>query len=243
MVSIKNLKKSFGSNEVLKDISIDIKAGEIVSVLGPSGSGKSTFIRCINLLEKPTSGEIWFEGCELTGDNKENLKQMRERIGMVFQQFNLFMHMTVLKNIMYAPVHVLKVSKQQAREEAMELLKLVGLEDKADVYPATLSGGQQQRVAIARTLAMKPDLLLFDEPTSALDPEMVNDVLDVIKGIAKKQKNSTMVIVTHEMAFAREVSSRILFLDGGYVVEDEPPEVFFNDPKSQRAKDFLAKML
>lgn len=243
MVSIKNLKKSFGSNEVLKDISIDIKAGEIVSVLGPSGSGKSTFIRCINLLEKPTSGEIWFEGCELTGDNKENLKQMRERIGMVFQQFNLFMHMTVLKNIMYAPVHVLKVSKQQARVEAMELLKLVGLEDKADVYPATLSGGQQQRVAIARTLAMKPDLLLFDEPTSALDPEMVNDVLDVIKGIAKKQKNSTMVIVTHEMAFAREVSSRILFLDGGYVVEDEPPEVFFNDPKSQRAKDFLAKML
>ena len=243
MVSIKNLKKSFGSNEVLKDISIDIKAGAIVSVLGPSGSGKSTFIRCINLLEKPTSGEIWFEGCELTGDNKENLKQMRERIGMVFQQFNLFMHMTVLKNIMYAPVHVLKVSKQQAREEAMELLKLVGLEDKADVYPATLSGGQQQRVAIARTLAMKPDLLLFDEPTSALDPEMVNDVLDVIKGIAKKQKNSTMVIVTHEMAFAREVSSRILFLDGGYVVEDEPPEVFFNDPKSQRAKDFLAKML
>ena len=243
MVSIKNLKKSFGSNEVLKDISIDIKAGEIVSVLGPSGSGKSTFIRCINLLEKPTSGEIWFEGCELTGDNKENLKQMRERIGMVFQQFNLFMHMTVLKNIMYAPVHVLKVSKQQAREEAMELLKLVGLEDKADVYPATLSGGQQQRVAIARTLAMKPDLLLFDEPTSALDPEMVNDVLDVIKGIAKKQKNSTMVIVTHEMAFAREVSSRILFLDGGYVVEDEPPEVFFNDPKSQRAQDFLAKML
>ena len=243
MVSIKNLKKSFGSNEVLKDISIDIKAGEIVSVLGPSGSGKSTFIRCINLLEKPTSGEIWFEGCELTGDNKENLKQMRERIGMVFQHFNLFMHMTVLKNIMYAPVHVLKVSKQQAREEAMELLKLVGLEDKADVYPATLSGGQQQRVAIARTLAMKPDLLLFDEPTSALDPEMVNDVLDVIKGIAKKQKNSTMVIVTHEMAFAREVSSRILFLDGGYVVEDEPPEVFFNDPKSQRAKDFLAKML
>lgn len=243
MVSIKNLKKSFGSNEVLKDISIDIKAGEIVSVLGPSGSGKSTFIRCINLLEKPTSGEIWFEGCELTGDNKENLKQMRERIGMVFQQFNLFMHMTVLKNIMYAPVHVLKVSKQQAMEEAMELLKLVGLEDKADVYPATLSGGQQQRVAIARTLAMKPDLLLFDEPTSALDPEMVNDVLDVIKGIAKKQKNSTMVIVTHEMAFAREVSSRILFLDGGYVVEDEPPEVFFNDPKSQRAKDFLAKML
>ena len=243
MVSIKNLKKSFGSNEVLKDISIDIKAGEIVSVLGPSGSGKSTFIRCINLLEKPTSGEIWFEGCELTGDNKENLKQMRERIGMVFQQFNLFMHMTVLKNIMYAPVHVLKVSKQQAREEAMELLKLVGLEDKADVYPATLSGGQQQRVAIARTLAMKPDLWLFDEPTSALDPEMVNDVLDVIKGIAKKQKNSTMVIVTHEMAFAREVSSRILFLDGGYVVEDEPPEVFFNDPKSQRAKDFLAKML
>ncbi len=243
MVSIKNLKKSFGSNEVLKDISIDIKAGEIVSVLGPSGSGKSTFIRCINLLEKPTSGEIWFEGCELTGDNKENLKQMRERIGMVFQQFNLFMHMTVLKNIMYAPVHVLKVSKQQAREEAMELLKLVGLEDKADVYPATLSGGQQQRVAIARTLAMKPDLLLFDEPTSALDPEMVNDVLDVIKGIAKKQKNSTMVIVTHEMAFAREVSSRILFLDGGYVVEDEPPEVFFNEPKSQRAKDFLAKML
>lgn len=243
MVSIKNLKKSFGSNEVLKDISIDIKAGEIVSVLGPSGSGKSTFIRCINLLEKPTSGEIWFEGCELTGDNKENLKQMRERIGMVFQQFNLFMHMTVLKNIMYAPVHVLKISKQQAREEAMELLKLVGLEDKADVYPATLSGGQQQRVAIARTLAMKPDLLLFDEPTSALDPEMVNDVLDVIKGIAKKQKNSTMVIVTHEMAFAREVSSRILFLDGGYVVEDEPPEVFFNDPKSQRAKDFLAKML
>lgn len=243
MVSIKNLKKSFGSNEVLKDISIDIKAGEIVSVLGPSGSGKSTFIRCINLLEKPTSGEIWFEGCELTGDNKENLKQMRERIGMVFQQFNLFMHMTVLKNIMYAPVHVLKVSKQQAREEAMELLKLVGLEDKADVYPAMLSGGQQQRVAIARTLAMKPDLLLFDEPTSALDPEMVNDVLDVIKGIAKKQKNSTMVIVTHEMAFAREVSSRILFLDGGYVVEDEPPEVFFNEPKSQRAKDFLAKML
>lgn len=243
MVSIKNLKKSFGSNEVLKDISIDIKAGEIVSVLGPSGLGKSTFIRCINLLEKPTSGEIWFEGCELTGDNKENLKQMRERIGMVFQQFNLFMHMTVLKNIMYAPVHVLKVSKQQAREDAMELLKLVGLEDKADVYPATLSGGQQQRVAIARTLAMKPDLLLFDEPTSALDPEMVNDVLDVIKGIAKKQKNSTMVIVTHEMAFAREVSSRILFLDGGYVVEDEPPEVFFNDPKSQRAKDFLAKML
>ena len=243
MVSIKNLKKSFGTNEVLKDISIDIKAGEIVSVLGPSGSGKSTFIRCINLLEKPTSGEIWFEGCELTGDNKENLKQMRERIGMVFQQFNLFMHMTVLKNIMYAPVHVLKVSKRQAREEAMELLKLVGLEDKADVYPATLSGGQQQRVAIARTLAMKPDLLLFDEPTSALDPEMVNDVLDVIKGIAKKQKNSTMVIVTHEMAFAREVSSRILFLDGGYVVEDEPPEVFFNDPKSQRAKDFLAKML
>lgn len=243
MVSIKSLKKSFGSNEVLKDISIDIKAGEIVSVLGPSGSGKSTFIRCINLLEKPTSGEIWFEGCELTGDNRENLKQMRERIGMVFQQFNLFMHMTVLKNIMYAPVHVLKVSKQQAREDAMELLKLVGLEDKADVYPATLSGGQQQRVAIARTLAMKPDLLLFDEPTSALDPEMVNDVLDVIKGIAKKQKNSTMVIVTHEMAFAREVSSRILFLDGGYVVEDEPPEVFFNDPKSQRAKDFLAKML
>lgn len=242
MVSIRNLKKSYGQNEVLKDISLEIKAGEIVSILGPSGSGKSTLIRCINLLEQPTSGEIWFEGCEIAG-NKENLRTMRERIGMVFQQFNLFMHMTVLKNIMYAPVHVLHISKQQAKEDAMALLKLVGLEDKADVYPGTLSGGQQQRVAIARTLAMKPDLLLFDEPTSALDPEMVNDVLDVIKGIAQNQKNSTMVIVTHEMAFAREVSSRVIFLDGGYIVEDEPTEEFFNAPKSQRAKDFLAKML
>lgn len=242
MVQIKHLKKKFGDNEVLKDISLDICVGEIVSILGPSGSGKSTFIRCINMLEKPTSGEIWFEGSELT-NQKENLKVMRPRIGMVFQQFNLFTHMTVIKNITYAPIHVLHKSKEEAYAQAHRLLELVGLDEKADVYPGTLSGGQQQRVAIARTLAMKPDLLLFDEPTSALDPEMVNDVLDVIKGIVKNQKNCTMIIVTHEMAFAREISTRIIFLDGGYVVEDEPPDVFFSHPKSKRAQDFLAKML
>lgn len=240
IVKIKDMKKSYKTVEVLKDINLDVDYGEVVSIIGPSGSGKSTLLRCLNGLENTSAGTIEILGYNIS-QNKENLSTIYKNVGMVFQHFNLFPHMKVLDNITYAPRHVKHVPKQQAEEEAMKLLKMVGLEDKADVYPITLSGGQQQRIAIARALAMEPRMLLFDEPTSALDPEMVTEVLEVIKNLAKT--GITMLIVTHEMAFAREVSSRILFLDGGYVVEDEKPEVFFTQPKTERAKEFIAKML
>lgn len=240
IVKIKDMKKSYKSTEVLKNINLDVDYGEIISIIGPSGSGKSTLLRCINGLEHTSAGIIEVLGYNIS-QKRENLPTIYQKVGMVFQHFNLFPHMKVIDNITYAPRHVKRVPKQEAEKEARKLLKMVGLEDKADVYPITLSGGQQQRIAIARALAMEPRMLLFDEPTSALDPEMVTEVLEVIKNLAKT--GITMLIVTHEMAFAREVSSRILFLDGGYIVEDEKPEIFFTDPKTERAKEFIAKML
>jgi polar amino acid transport system ATP-binding protein len=239
-VKVENLEKSFGALNVLQGISTEIKKGEVVAIIGPSGSGKSTFLRCMNLLEVPTAGKIYIDGVDITGARTDIMK-IRQNVGMVFQHFHLFPHMTTLKNVMYAPMKVKNVTEDVARKEGMELLSKVGLAEKADVYPSKLSGGQKQRVAIARSLAMKPDIMLFDEPTSALDPEMVKEVLEVMKDLTKT--GITMAIVTHEMGFAREVADRILFLDKGRLAEDAPPREFFGNPKSDRAKQFLEKML
>ncbi len=239
-VHVSNLKKSFGKLEVLKDISIDITEGEVVVLLGPSGSGKSTFLRCLNQLEVATGGTIIIDGFNVT-DKHVDINKVRENIGMVFQHFNLFPHMTVLENIMLAPVELKKMNKEEAKEAGMKLLKRVGMEAKADVYPPQLSGGQKQRVAIARALAMNPDIMLFDEPTSALDPEMVGEVLEVMKELARG--GMTMVVVTHEIGFAREVANRIVFMDGGYIVEQGTPEEVLKHPKEARTIDFLNKVL
>lgn len=240
MIKVENLNKSFGSLQVLKGISTEIKKGEVVTIIGPSGSGKSTFLRCLNLLEVPTDGRIFIKDTEIT-DKKANIKKIRENVGMVFQHFHLFPHKTVLQNITYAPVKVKGMTKQEADKAGMELLEKVGLANKANEYPNRLSGGQKQRVAIARALAMNPEVILFDEPTSALDPEMVKEVLEVMKSLA--HTGITMLIVTHEMGFAREAADRVLFLDKGIVVEDAAPENFFTNPQSPRAKEFLEKML
>ncbi len=239
-IKIDRLYKSFGSLKVLRAISTEIAKGEVVALIGPSGCGKSTFLRCLNLLETPTSGKIYLNGQEIT-DPKTNVNKIRQNVGMVFQHFHLFPHMSVLKNIMYAPIKVNNLSKQEARSLAMDLLQKVDLVDKADVFPSKLSGGQKQRVAIARSLAMQPDIMLFDEPTSALDPEMVKEVLDVMQAVS--ESGMTMAVVTHEMGFAKEVADRIFFLDGGEIAEDSPPDVFFSHPKSARAQQFLAKIL
>ncbi len=239
-VNIEHLFKSFGNLKVLQGISTQIKRGEVVAIIGPSGSGKSTFLRCINLLEVPTSGKIYITGADITSRHTDIVK-IRQNIGMVFQHFHLFPHMKVLDNVIYAPIKVKHVPKNVARQEAMELLTKVGLAEKADVYPSKLSGGQKQRVAIARALAMKPEIMLFDEPTSALDPEMVKEVLEVIKDLAKT--GITMAIVTHEMGLAREVANPILFLDQGRLAEEASPTQFFTNPKCDRAKQFLEKML
>lgn len=240
MIKIQHLKKSFGENHILRDISVQINQQEVVVVIGPSGAGKSTFLRCINLLESITEGHICIENVDIT-DKKTNINKIREEVGMVFQQFNLFSHLTVIQNIMLSPVKVKKVPKEKAYKKAMELLKKVGLEEKANVYPDSLSGGQKQRIAIARALAMEPKIMLFDEPTSALDPEMVGEVLDVMKQLAKD--GMTMVVVTHEMGFAREVGDKIIFMDGGYIVEESSPDELFNNPKMERTKEFLSKVL
>ena len=240
MIEVKDLHKSFNGNEVLKGIDENIDEGEVVVVIGPSGSGKSTFLRCLNLLEKPDSGEIWVDNQQInvSGVNKN---QVRQKMGMVFQHFNLFPHLTVKKNITLAPVKLKKFTKDEADKKANELLKIVGLEEKADAFPKSLSGGQQQRIAIARALAMEPEIMLFDEPTSALDPEMVGEVLEVMKNLAKS--GMTMVVVTHEMGFAREVASRILFMDEGQILERGTPEEIFENPKNDRTKEFLSKVL
>ena len=240
LISIKGLHKYFGKNEVLKGINLDIKAGEVVVIIGPSGSGKSTFLRTMNLLETPTKGVITFEGVDIT-DKKNDIFKMREKMGMVFQQFNLFPNMTVLDNITLSPIKTKGVPKEEAQAKAYDLLDKVGLRDKADAYPTSLSGGQQQRIAIARGLAMDPDVLLFDEPTSALDPETIGDVLGVMQDLAKS--GMTMVIVTHEMGFAREVANRVIFMDGGVIVEQGSPEDVFENTKEARTKDFLSKVL
>ena len=239
-ITVKNLKKNFGPLEVLKDINLEIEEGEVVCLIGPSGSGKSTFLRCLNRLEDITDGLVMVDG-HLMSDKKIDLDKIRENIGMVFQHFNLFPHLTVLENITIAPVELKKMTKAQAREKAMELLDKVGLAEKAEVYPAQLSGGQKQRVAIARALAMGPDIMLFDEPTSALDPEMVGEVLEVMKQLAAD--GMTMVVVTHEMGFAREVADRVVFMDGGYIVEEGTPEEVFGHPKEERTISFLNKVL
>ncbi len=239
MIDIKNLHKSFGDHEVLKGIDLHINPQEVVVIIGPSGSGKSTLLRCMNLLEVPTSGSVVVDGMDLTGD--ADINKAREEIGMVFQRFNLFPHMTVLKNITLAPMKVRNISHEEAEKTARELLERVGLGDKADAYPPQLSGGQQQRVAIARALAMKPKVMLFDEPTSALDPEMVNEVLDVMKSLAND--GMTMAVVTHEMGFAREVGDRLLFVDGGTIIEQGDPREVFENPKEERTKLFLSKVL
>lgn len=239
IVRIKNLEKAFGNNVVLRDVSIEIDKGEVVCVLGPSGSGKSTMLRCINLLETPTSGEIWFEDTLIT-DKKVNINQLREHIGMVFQSFNLFPHLTALGNVELALKQVQKKSKTEAHQIASEMLARVGLAERADYYPAQLSGGQQQRVAIARALAMKPHVMLFDEVTSALDPELVRDVLDVMKNLA--QQGMTMIVVTHEMGFARDVADRVVFMDEGYIIEEGPPNQIFDHPQHERTKDFLGHL-
>ncbi|TCT20329.1 amino acid ABC transporter ATP-binding protein (PAAT family) [Melghiribacillus thermohalophilus] len=240
MIQVQNLKKSFGSLEVLKDISVNIKPQEVVVVIGPSGSGKSTFLRCINKLESFEEGHIYIDGVDIA-DKKTNINKVREDVGMVFQQFNLFPHKTVIENIMLSPMKVRKWSEEKARQKGMELLSKVGLGDKADVYPDSLSGGQKQRVAIARALAMEPKVMLFDEPTSALDPEMVGEVLGVMKQLAKE--GMTMIVVTHEMGFAREVGDRVLFMDGGYIVEENKPKELFGNPQHERTKAFLSKIL
>jgi len=240
VIKIEKLTKKFGKNEVLCGISTEISKGEVVSIIGPSGSGKSTFLRCLNVLEKPTSGQVFIEGHDLT-NSKTPIHKMRQQIGMVFQHFHLFPHLTVLENLTYAPMKAKGVKKQVAEEQARKLLKKVGLSEKETAYPSSLSGGQKQRVAIARALAMEPDLMLFDEPTSALDPEMVKEVLDVMKDLAKS--GMTMVVVTHEMGFAREVADRILFLDHGLLLEEGKPNEFFTQPKTARAKEFLDKIL
>ncbi len=253
LIVVKDLKKSFGDNEVLKGITTTIKKGEKVVVIGPSGSGKSTFLRCLNCMEDPTSGSIIFHGVDIANP-KVDINVHRQKMGMVFQHFNLFNNKTVLENIMLAPIYVgkkarrkkltdksVKQIKQEAEEKARELLKRIGLEDKADAYPSSLSGGQKQRVAIVRSLAMNPDVILFDEPTSALDPEMVGEVLDLMKEVA--DQGMTMVVVTHEMGFAKEVGTRIMFMDEGRFIEEAEPKEFFENPKSDRAKDFLSKVI
>ena len=239
-IHVENLKKSFGQLQVLKDINIDINEGEVVVVIGPSGSGKSTFLRCLNRLEEITAGTVIVNG-ENISDKKININKARENIGMVFQHFNLFPNMTVLQNIMLAPVELKKMTKEEARETGLKLLARVGLEEKADTYPQQLSGGQKQRVAIARALAMNPSIMLFDEPTSALDPEMVGEVLAVMQELAKG--GMTMVVVTHEMGFAREVADRIIFMDGGYIIEEGTPDEVLKHPKQERTKSFLEKVL
>ncbi|EHR0219117.1 amino acid ABC transporter ATP-binding protein [Clostridium perfringens] len=240
MINVRNLYKSFGKNEVLKDINETIKKGEVVVIIGPSGSGKSTFLRCLNLLEEPTSGVINFEGEDIT-DKNVDINKIREKMGMVFQQFNLFPHKTVMENLTIGPTKIKNISNGEAIKKGSELLEKVGLLDKKNVYPNSLSGGQKQRIAIARALAMEPDVMLFDEPTSALDPEMVGEVLGVMKSLAKD--GMTMVVVTHEMGFAKEVGDRILFMDEGRIIEEGTPEEIFQNPKNLRTKDFLSKVL
>jgi arginine/lysine/histidine transport system ATP-binding protein len=240
VIKVENLYKQFGQNEVLKNISTSINSGEVVSIIGPSGSGKSTFLRCLNLLEVPTKGKVWIDGQDIT-DAKTNIMKVRQQIGMVFQHFYLFPHKTVLDNLTYAPMKVKGESRELAESKAHDLLAKVGLTEKTTAYPANLSGGQKQRVAIARALAMEPKLMLFDEPTSALDPEMVKEVLNVMKDLAGS--GMTMAVVTHEMGFAREVADRVMFLDGGTLLEEGSPEQFFTNPKTSRAKDFLEKVL
>ena len=240
MIEVKNLKISFGDLHVIKDLSINIEKGEKIVVIGPSGSGKSTFLRCLNRLETPTGGHILFDGVDMA-DPKADLDKCRQKMGMVFQHFNLFPHLTVLENITLAPVSLKLKTKAQAEEHAMKLLEMVGLQDKANVYPSTLSGGQKQRIAIVRSLAMDPEVILFDEPTSALDPEMVGEVLNVIKDLANE--GMTMAIVTHEMGFAREVADRVIFMDGGYIAEEGTPEQIFQHPKSERLQQFLKAVL
>ena len=240
LIKVDDLQKSFGKLDVLKGVTENINRGDVVVVIGPSGSGKSTFLRCLNLLEKPTGGAIYFDGENILAKSCDKNK-LREKMGMVFQHFNLFPHLTILKNITLAPVQLGLTSKEEAKEKALALLRRIGLEEKADAYPSSLSGGQKQRVAIARSLAMDPQVILFDEPTSALDPEMVGEVLELMKELA--QQGMTMVVVTHEMGFAREVGTRIMFMDEGKFVEEGTPEVFFSNPQSERAKEFLAKVL
>ena len=240
LIKVEGLKKSFGEIDVLKGIDTEIKRGEVVCIIGASGSGKSTFLRCLNLLEEPTGGKIFFNDVDIT-DPKTDINLHRQKMGMVFQQFNLFPHMTVLKNMTIAPIKVLGISKEEAEERAIKLLERVGLADRADSYPSQLSGGQKQRVAIVRALCMQPDVMLFDEPTSALDPEMVGEVLDVMKQLAKE--GMTMAVVTHEMGFAREVSDRVFFIDEGIIMEEGSPEEVFGNPKSPRLQDFLSKVI
>jgi len=240
LISVKNLNKTFGKSHVLKDVSVEIRKGEVVVIVGPSGSGKSTFLRCLNLLETPSNGDIIFEGIKITEKHAE-INKHRQKMGMVFQHFNLFPHLTVMENITLAPMKAKGISLKEAEAEARKLLKMVGLEDRADAHPSQLSGGQKQRIAIVRSLAMQPDVMLFDEPTSALDPEMVGEVLDVMKELGKE--GMTMVVVTHEMGFAREVGTRVLFMDEGRIVEDLPPKDFFDNPKHPRVCEFLSKIL
>ena len=240
LIQVQNLGKSFGNIEVLKDITVDIYKGDVVFVVGPSGSGKSTFLRCLNRLEEPTKGHIYFEGTDIT-DPKSDIDKHRQKMGMVFQQFNLFPHMDIMKNLTLAPMKLQGKSQQEAEAEAMRLLERVGLADRAHAYPSQLSGGQKQRIAIVRALCMKPDVMLFDEPTSALDPEMVGEVLNVMRDLAAEKM--TMVVVTHEMGFAREVATRVMFMDGGYFMEEAAPEEFFSNPKNERLKSFLSKVL
>ena len=239
LIQVQNLGKSFGNIEVLKDITVDIYKGDVVFVVGPSGSGKSTFLRCLNRLEEPTKGHIYFEGTDIT-DPKTDIDKHRQKMGMVFQQFNLFPHMDIMKNLTLAPMKLQGKSQQEAEAEAMRLLERVGLADRAHAYPSQLSGGQKQRIAIVRALCMKPDVMLFDEPTSALDPEMVGEVLNVMRDLAAEKM--TMVVVTHEMGFAREVATRVMFMDGGYFMEEAAPEEFFSNPKNERLKSFLSKV-
>ena len=240
LIRVQDLGKSFGSIHVLKGINVNIYKGDVVFVVGPSGSGKSTFLRCLNLLEEPTQGHIFFEGTDIT-DPKVNIDKHRQKMGMVFQQFNLFPHMDIMKNLTLAPMKLQGKSQQEAETEAMQLLERVGLADRAHAFPSQLSGGQKQRIAIVRALCMKPDVMLFDEPTSALDPEMVGEVLSVMRDLAKEKM--TMVVVTHEMGFAREVANRVMFMDEGYFMEDAAPEEFFGNPKNERLKSFLSKVL
>ena len=240
MIIVKDLPKTFENNHVLRGVNYHVQQGEKIVVIGPSGSGKSTFLRCLNLLEVPTSGEIWFDGVNIT-DPKTDIDKVREHMGMVFQNFNLFNNLTIMQNITLAPVKLKIMEKEEAGENALKLLERVGLREKADAYPSQLSGGQKQRVAIVRSLAMNPRVMLFDEPTSALDPEMVGEVLAVMKGLA--ESGMTMVVVTHEMGFAREVGTKVLFMDEGVIMEENTPQEFFSHPKSQRLQDFLSKVL
>ena len=240
LIRVGNLGKSFGAIHVLSGINVDIHAGDVVFVVGPSGSGKSTFLRCLNLLEEPTEGHVFFEGVDIT-DKHTDIDKHRQKMGMVFQQFNLFPHMDIMKNLTIAPMKLQGKSQQEAEAEAMRLLERVGLADRAHAYPSQLSGGQKQRIAIVRALCMKPDVMLFDEPTSALDPEMVGEVLEVMRDLAKEKM--TMVVVTHEMGFAREVATRVMFMDGGNFVEEAPPQEFFTNPKNERLQSFLSKVL